>query len=170
VNEHLFMPREKVYDVAFLCWPTDERREVQKACGEICRKHGWVFFTGTYDWNDYARFLSSSKVVVHMPHVKNARSWRVFDVMASRGALLTMPLPDVSGDGLINGTHYREYINTDTLERELISLLDYGAWKIVGEAGYDHVIKNHTWRTRSAQLRETLREVFKHDESKMALW
>lgn len=160
VNESLFIPREKVYDVAFLCWPTDERRVVQKACQEICNKHHWSFVTGTYDWDHYARFLSSAKVVVHFPHVKDARSWRVFDTMASRGALLTMPLPDVSGDGLIRGTHYREYNNTESLERELLALLDFGAWKIIGEAGYDHVMKWHTWQVRSAQLRDTLREVF----------
>lgn len=170
VNERLFFPHEKVYDVAFLCWPTDERRIVQRACGEICRKHGWVYFTGTYDWNDYARFLASAKVVVHIPHVKDARSWRVFDVMASRGALLTMPLPDVSGDGLISGTHYREYYNTESLERELETLLTYGSWEDVAEAGYKHVIKNHTWKVRAAQLRETLTEVFKHDLEHMALW
>lgn len=160
VNESLFFPREKVYDVAFLCWPTDERRTVQKSCETICKKHGWSFVTGTYDWNDYARFLSSAKVVVHFPHVKEARSWRVFDTMASRGALLTMPLPDVSGDGLIRGTHYREYVNTETMERELLALLDFGAWKIVGEAAYDHVMRWHTWKIRAGQLRETLHEVF----------
>lgn len=160
VNESLYFPHEKEYDVAFLCWPTDERRIVQKACGDLCKKHGWSFVTGTYDWVDYARFLCSAKVVVHFPHVKAARSWRVFDVMAGRGALLTMPLPEVSGDGLIRGTHYREYNNTESLERELMSLLDFNAWKIVSEAGYDHVMKHHTWKTRSAELRETLHEVF----------
>jgi len=170
VNEQLFYPHEKVYDVAFLCWPTDERRVIQKACFDICKRRNWSFITGTYDWDQYARFLSSSKVVVHMPHVKQARSWRVFDVMASRGALLTMSLPDVSGDDLIRGIHYREYSNVETLERELMALLDYDAWKVIGEAGYDHVMKHHTWKTRAAQLRETLRETFKHDESKMALW
>jgi hypothetical protein len=159
VDEMLYFPREKVYDVAFLCWPTDERRVVQKACGEICHKHGWRYLTGTYDWGDYAQLLSSAKVVVHMPHVKAARSWRVFDVMASRGALLTMELPYTSGDGLIRGTHYREYNNTETLERELIALLDYGAWKVVSEAGYDHVMKHHTWKIRAAQLRQTIYEV-----------
>lgn len=160
VNELLFYPHEKVYDVAFLCWPTDERRVVQKACEDICRRHQWVYVTGTYSWNDYARFLSSAKVVVHMPHVKQGRSWRVFDVMAARGALLTMALPDVSGDGLIRGTHYREYNNTETLERELVAMLDFDGWKVIAEAGYDHVMKHHTWRIRAQQLRATLHEVF----------
>jgi spore maturation protein CgeB len=105
-----------------------------------------------------------------MPHVKLGRSWRVFDVMASRGALLTMPLPDVSGDGLNAGEHYREYVNTETLERELVYLLDGGHWSRIGMLGYQHVIANHTWSIRAAQLRETLREVFRHDAKKMALW
>lgn len=161
VNEQLYMPREKTYDVAFLCWLTDERRIVQNACREICARRGWSFVTndhGAYDWPDYARFLSSAKVVVHMPHVKAARSWRVFDVMASRGALLTLPLPDVSGDGLISGTHYRTYNNMKSLESELTYLLEDGRWQAIGLAGWNHIMANHTWRIRAKQLRETLHE------------
>lgn len=160
VNEHLFMPREKVYDVAFLCWLTDERRAMQRIVKEICQKHGWSFVTGAYDWRDYARFLSSAKAVVHLPHVKAARSWRVFDVMASRGALLTMTLPDVSGDGLIAGTHYRTYNNAASLESELMYLLNDGHYEQIGMAGYQHVIEHHTWRIRAAQLRQIVYEVF----------
>lgn len=163
VNEQLFYPRDKIFDVAFLCWLTDERRVVQNACYDICARHQWSFITndhGAYDWPEYARLLSSAKVVVHMPHVKNARSWRVFDVMAARGALLSLPIPAVSGDDIVAGTHYREYHNTQSLERELTSLLTDRRWEAIAEAGYQHVMAHHTWRTRSAQLRETIREVF----------
>ena len=170
VNEHLFMPREKVYDVAFLCWPTDDRRMVQRWCADICKRHGWSFVTGTYDWDHYARFLSQARIVVHRAHVMNARSWRVFDVMAARGCLLSSPLPDVSGDGLISGTHYREYTDAETLEGQLSILLDYGYWKVIAEAGYRHVMEHHTWHVRAAQLRSMLTEVFHHDQDKMALW
>ncbi len=161
VNEALYYPRDKIYDVAFLCWPTDERRKVQASCAEICQRHGWKFVTGSFNWQEYARLLCSAKVVVHKAHVINARSWRVFDVMAARGCLLSSPLPIVSGDGIAVGTHYREYMNDEQLERQLIDLLDGGAWEAIAEAGYQHILAHHTWRIRSAQLRETLHEVFK---------
>lgn len=160
VNEQLFMPRDKVYDVAFLCWPTDDRRIVQEWCDDICKRHNWRFLTGKYEWQLYAQALSSAKVIVHRSYVKAARSWRVFDVMACRGCLLSSPLPDVSGDGLIAGEHYRTYNNAASLESELIYLLNDGRWEQIGAAGYRHVMENHTWRIRAAQLRETLREVF----------
>jgi glycosyltransferase involved in cell wall biosynthesis len=169
VNEHLFYPREKVYDVAFLCWPTDERRMVQEWCRDICARHHWCFITGTYDWNDYARFISSSKVVVHKPHVPQGRSWRVFDVMAARGCLLSEMLPDVSGDGLRRGEHYHEYRDRESLEAALESLLDGDFWKPIAEAGYQHVMQNHTWRIRAEQLRGMLTDIFKHDAEKMML-
>lgn len=161
VNDHLFIPREKVYDVAFLCWPTDDRRMVQRWCADICRQHGWTFVTGTYDWDHYARFLSSAKVVVHRAHVVNGRSWRVFDVMASRGCLLSSPLPEVSGDGLVSGEHYREYTSRETLEWQLIDLISNRGWESIADEGYRHVMAHHTWRKRAAELRQTVDEVFK---------
>jgi spore maturation protein CgeB len=85
----------------------------------------------------------------------------VFDVMASRGCLLTSPLPIISGDGLNPSTHYREYMNDEQLERELVKLLDGGEWEPIAEAGYQHILAHHTWRIRAAQLRGTLTEVFK---------
>lgn len=170
VNEHLFYPHEKEFDVAFLCWPTPERREVARWCDAICKKHGWSFATGTYDWPDYARFLSMAKVVVHKAHVPAARSWRVFDVMASRGCLLSTPLPTVSGDGIENGRHYRTYTNAESLEKELDYLLTDDNWKPIAQAGYEHIMANHTWRTRATQLRATLTDVFKSNPERMALW
>lgn len=161
VNEQLFFPREKVYDVAFLCWPTEARRIVAAQCAEICKRRGWSFVSGTFEWNDYARFLSSAKIVVHKPHVENARSWRVFDVMAARGALLTMPLPTVDGDGIAAGMHYLEYHNPSELEQQLSYLMEDEHWRQFAENGYEHVMQHHTWRTRSAQLRAMLDEVFK---------
>jgi hypothetical protein len=162
VNERLFRPHEKLYDVAFLCWPTPERRIIQAACQEICDRRGWSFLTGTYaQAEEYARAIGSAKIVVHMAHVKAARSWRVFDVMASQGCLLTSPLPIVSGDGITAGVHYHEYVNVDDLEPMIESLLAGNAWESAAHNGYEHVMTNHTWRKRAAQLHQTLAEVFK---------
>lgn len=160
VNEQLYYPREKVYDVAFLCVPTPERRPIAALCEEICKRHNWCFVTGVYEWDQYARFICSAKVVVNKPHFKAARSWRVFDTLASRGCLLTEPLQPVSGDGFIPGLHYCEYTDAESLERELTHLLADDHWKQYAEAGYEHVMQHHTWRTRATELRATLHEVF----------
>ncbi len=160
VNEQLFYPRDKMYDVAFLCWPTDERRVVQKACKAICDRRHWSFVGGPFGWQDYALFLSIAKVVVHKAHVVNARSWRVFDVMAARGCLLSSPLPTVSGDEIIKDVHYREYADLNELEAQLEYLLTDDHWQDIAEAGYQHVMDHHTWKVRAMHLRDTLHEVF----------
>jgi len=158
VNEKLFYPRPKEYDVAFLCWPTDERRIVQARCEQICQRHGWSFLTGTYEPQTYAKMIGSAQVVVHSAHVKQARSWRVFDVMASRGCLLTNPIPLIDGDGIIPGVHYQEYRTIDELELQIKYLLD-GAWSEIAQAGYNRVMAAHTWRTRASELRKMVGEV-----------
>lgn len=162
VNERLFRPHEKLYDVAFLCWPTPERRAIQDTIREICQRRGWSFLTGTWTQaEDYARAIGSAKVVIHAPHVKAARSWRVFDVMASHGCLLTAPIPKVSGDGIEVGRHYQTYADPEQIERRLIELLTDDEWCKIAETGYHHVMNNHTWSVRAKQLQHTLSEVFK---------
>lgn len=159
VNEKLFTPRVKEYDVAFLCWPTPERRQVETQLSAICRRNGWTYLTGT--WSNplqYAEQVGRAKVVVHAAHVKEARSWRVFDVMACEGALLTNPIPLVSGDGIIPGVHYWEYDEHHGLEHQLTNLLQ-GAWEGVARAGHEHVLQHHTWATRATQLRQMVAEV-----------
>ena len=162
VNEHLYYPREKEYDVAFLCWPTTERRKIQSQCEWICKKYNWRFLSGTWsNYQDYARAIGSAKIVIHKSHVEQARSWRVFDVMASRGCLLTNPIPEVSGDMLETNKHYRVYNGEKSLEREICDLMDGEKWQEIAETGYNHVMANHVWSVRSKQLYDQLAEMFK---------
>ncbi|RPI29788.1 MAG: glycosyltransferase family 1 protein [Chloroflexota bacterium] len=157
VNERLYCPRPKTYDVAFLCWPTPARRIVCDQARQICERHGWSFLTGTYpNFREYAAAIGSARVVIHKAHVEQARSWRVFDVMASRGALLSSPLPTVSRDGIVKGVHYTEYREEAELEHELERLLAGDAWEEIAEAGYRHVLEHHTWSVRAKELREML--------------
>ena len=156
VNEKLYRPRPKTHDVAFLCWPTPPRREVCEHVRRICERRGWSFLTGTYAPQDYAAAIGSARVVVHKAHIEQARSWRVFDVMASRGCLLASPLPIVGGDGIEKGVHYAEYRDAAELESELERLLDGDVWAEMAETGYRHVLERHTWSTRAAELREML--------------
>lgn len=132
---------------------------------EICKRHGWAYLTGTWpNPLEYAEQIGRARVVVHSAHVKEARSWRVFDVMATRGCLLTNPIPLIDGDGITPGVHYWEYDERRGLEHQLTNLLD-GGWdstaqaESVAQAGYDHVIQHHTWATRATQLRQMVGEV-----------
>lgn len=155
VNEQLYKPVEKDIDVAFLCWPTPERRAIQFAAERICKAHGWSFLTGTFDQLVYAEQLARAKIVVHFQHVKNSRSWRLFDVMATRGCILSSVIPLIDGDGIKPGVHYAEYRDEADLESRLIELMG-GEWVHIAETGYNHVMKYHTWETRAAELRALL--------------
>jgi hypothetical protein len=181
VNEKLYYPRTKEYDVAFLCWPTEARRAVCEQAREICGRHGWSFLTGTYvNYWDYAAAIGSARVVVHKAHVEKARSWRVFDVMASGGCLLSSPLPRVEGDGIEEGVHYAVYQDGEGMEEQLKKLLgkerlnvgrlegsnvagceglfDRRGWARMAAAGYRHVLEKHTWTARARELREIIHE------------
>ena len=159
VNEKLFTPKVKTFDVAFLCWPTPERRVIRNRVEEICNRRGWSFLGNTYQNPlDYASALGLAKVVVHKAHVEQARSWRVFDVPATRGCLLTNPIPLIDGDGLQPGVHYAEYWDAEDLEAKLESLLTDGAWEQMAETGYEHIVKHHTWKVRARELRQIVHE------------
>jgi hypothetical protein len=182
VNEKLYYPRTKEYDVAFLCWPTEARRAVCEQAREICGRHGWSFLTGTYvNYWDYAAAIGSARVVVHKAHVEKARSWRVFDVMASGGCLLSSPLPRVEGDGIEEGVHYAVYQDGEGMEEELERLLgvddgrrqstplwtidnrceglfDRRGWARMARRGYELVMERHTWKVRARELREIIHE------------
>jgi hypothetical protein len=160
VRTDLFYPQEKKYDVGFLCWPTPERREVADHLAQFCRAKGYSFITGTWaDTGGYAEAIRSACIVVHKAHVEAARSWRVFDVLASGGCLLSSPLPTVSGDGIANGEHYHTYRDLQELEQQAESLLTSGAWMETAKRGYDHVLTHHTWPIRATQLRQMADEL-----------
>jgi len=159
VNENLYHPHHKNYDVAFLCWPTPERRAVRDRVEDICNRRGWSFLGATYQ-NPlaYADALGLARVVVHKSHVEQARSWRVFDVMATNSCLLTNPIPLIDGDGIRPNEHYAEYYDAGDLEYKLECLLTNDTWKQMSETGYQHVLAHHTWKTRAQELRQMLSE------------
>jgi len=97
-------------------------------------------------------------VVVHKSHVEQARSWRVFDVMATNSCLLTNPIPLIDGDGIRPNEHYAEYYDAGDLEYKLECLLTNDTWKQMSETGYQHVLAHHTWKTRAQELRQMLSE------------
>ena len=157
VNEQVYHPHAKHYDVAFLCWPTPERRKMHDMVHEICERRGWSLLSGTYDNRSYADALGLSRVVVHKSHVEQARSWRVFDVMATKSCLLTNPIPLIDGDGIRPNEHYAEYYDAEDLEYKLEALVS-GGWEPMAETGYQHVMAHHTWATRAKELRQMIFE------------
>ena len=160
VNENLYRPHHKNFDVAFLCWPTPERRVVRNRLEEICERRGWSLLANTYqDPLDYADALGLAKVVVHKAHVEQARTWRVFDVMATKSCLLTNPIPLIDGDGIHPNEHYAEYYDGEDLEYKLDALLNTNQWEAMAETGYNYVIEHHTWTARAKELRQMLHEV-----------
>ena len=155
VQTDLFYPQEKKHDVGFLCWPTPEREEVREHLAKFCRAKGYSFITGKWPESEkYAEAIRSARLVVHKAHVEQARSWRVFDVMASAGCLLTTPLPEVSGDGIRGAEHYWTYRNLQELESQIETLLADSYWQETARRGHEHIMTHHTWPVRAAELRQ----------------
>lgn len=166
VNDHLFKPSlVKLCDVSFHCSGGDapgagDRAMIRGYLGEVCKNHGYSFRSGVLEVKSYARSMAESRVVVNLPRTLTNRPHRVFDTMACGSALLTGPLPTVSGDRIEAGVHYLTWTNPDSLAVSLQFLLDDHGWVGVAEAGYGRVMNEHTWATRAAQLRQLLFEEF----------
>ena len=160
VNDQLFVPPvHKSVDVAFLCWPTPERRIVQQDLEAFCALRRYSFLTGTFPSLEYATRLSAARIVVHQPHVKHARSWRVFDVMSSGGCLVSPLIPFVSGDGIEAFRHYVAYPDGNLSKlHDAIDAFMSERWETISEDGYNLVMDRHTWNVRARELRQTLSE------------
>lgn len=155
VNRDMFKPIEKTHDVAFLCWSTPPRVIVREHLRAFCLKQGYTFLNGTYNNPvDYAQALCSARIVVHMAHVQEGRSWRLFDVMAARGCLLSDHKVSVSGDGLVANEHYVAWHSVEELEGKVDALMHLPTWREgIVQAGYEIVQECHTWGVRAKQLR-----------------
>ena len=168
VNDKVFMPSlAKEFDVTFHCAANarqgipggEERTAVRQQLDTICKRHGWSYRSGVCGLEDYAANMSKSRVIVNWPRTVINRPHRVFDAMASGAALLTGPIPQVDGDGVFDGVHYRTFTDVETLEKQLVKLLTYGEYEHIAIAGNVHVAENHTWDIRAVQLRTMLNEV-----------
>lgn len=162
-NDRLFKDygEEKTVDIAFHCAVKGcpGRSALRDWLHEYCAARGLVYASGIRPYEEYARAMNRAKVTVHLERTPTTRAHRVFDAMACRTCLLTSPLPAVSGEERQAGVHYVEWRDGDELERELDRLLA-GEWRRYADAGYELVMKRHTWAVRARELRRLIPEVF----------
>ncbi len=152
VDERMFKPGEKTVDIAYLVQPTAERRGLGNWLADFSRRHGYSLTVGSgLPVGEYAARLGGAKVVIHLATHPNCRSHRVFDALACGACLLTSPLPRIDGDGFIPGLHYLEWRDYGELGRLLHERLE-GGWQEIADAGYNFVMREHTWQKRAKQL------------------
>jgi spore maturation protein CgeB len=165
VNDRLFYPREKGVDVAYHCnsggVAHSRRAEVRALLREWSGADGYSLSTGHLDVVQYAEALGRARVVVNLPQFAGNRPHRVLDAMASGAALLTAPVPDVSGEDRRAGTHYAEWQDTGELRQRIAAMLDEDGWREYADAGYAWVMAGHTWAVRARELRSLIYEELK---------
>lgn len=170
-------------DVGFYCVYAynSERPAMDEWLAGFCERKGYRFATtnGENVGTKYAELLARTKVVVHLNRMPQTRPPRIFDTAASRTALLSNPMPTVSGEHFEQWVHYvpfdephsRSYqpftswkpLRDDDCGEVVAGLewlLDEGHWEHVAERAHEYVMACHTWRTRAAQLRGILCDVF----------
>ncbi len=185
VNDTYYYDQARVrdIDVGFYCvWAySKERNPMHHWLEDWCKRKGYTF-DSTYGKSveHYPNLLARTKVVVHLNRTMITRPPRIFDCAASGTALLSNPMPKVTGESWIPGTHYRVFHKPqgttswtrnephppfkDADCQEIIEglevLIDTGRWEVLAANAKAYVMAHHTWRTRATQLRAILDEVF----------
>lgn len=156
-NDRLFQPAEiKTLDVCFHCGGAPVRAPIRTRLSELCKARGMSYVSGTVSLEEYARDMNRAKVVVNVPRTPTNRPHRVFDGMSSGAALVTLPIPDVSGEVRRAGQHYLETTD-ECLEQKVATLVENWTWQLLGISGRELVEKRHTWAVRAKELREIIR-------------
>ena len=154
VNEKLFHPDAKTIDVSFNCGGSPERGRMRTLLHDMTRMHGLSYVSGAIGLDAYAHNLNRAKVVVNVPRNPSNRPHRVFDALASGAALITTPLPDVSGECRKPGLHYLE-ADANAIPELARILVENMTWQLPATMGYEWV-QQHTWRARARELRQLL--------------
>lgn len=198
VNEWFYRDRgyERDIDVGFYCvFAYNRTRPALDAwLADFCRRKGWRYESthGRSVGIRYADLLARTKVVVHQNRTASTRPPRIFDCAAARAALLSNPMPDVSGEHWEPWVHYApfeqpgpsEYLpfeanevpvyedeDCEQVAAALEWLLDEGNWRPVAERAHQYVLACHTWRQRAVELYGILLDAFPHlREGREAWW
>jgi len=164
VNDRLFSPREKKYDVSMLYAKgklgSQERQVLSQFLQMESKSNGWTWVTGGRKLPKYAEIMGESRISISHPRVFGNRPHRTFDAMACRSMLITGMLPIIRGDLINAGIDYAYYKNASTIPETIHTALAYGQWEEYAERGYRKVIENHTWEIRAKQLREIISHEF----------
>jgi len=183
VNERYYRDRggARDIDVNFCNFPgySYERRALANWLGSYCKRHGWKYVAGGGYGNDYAGLMARSKVMVHILRTPQTRPPRIFDTAASGTALLSNPMPVVSGESWEIGKHYKTFrtpfsekiapVKTpkqaklgDVGCREIADgldwLLEYDMWREIAANAKEYVLSCHTWQHRATELRQIVHE------------
>lgn len=185
VDERYYRDRGLIrdIDVGFYCVYaySRERPALDKWLEDFCKRKGYRYRTtrGRNVRTRYSKLLARTKVVVHMNRTPQTRPPRIFDTAACRAALLSNPMPRVSGENWEPMVHYvpfkephsqdykppkshPEYNDKACQEiiRGLAWLLDDGNWEAVAERAHQYVLACHTWRVRATELTGILLDIF----------
>ena len=187
VNERYYYDRgsERDIDVNFACYReySHERPALDAWLRDYCGRRGWSYASGSgFAGEDYAVLMARSKVVVHILRTPQTRPPRMFDTAACGTAMLSNPMPAVSGEHFERGTMYRVFNNPfsagvsdgqrhppqktmgDASCGEIITELDYlltgDNWRGVAENAKSYVLSCHTWQHRATELRQIVHKEF----------
>jgi len=162
VNEHVFAPRQKTVNVGYHVVHTDGRAALTNPIRQHCRMMGYSLTDGgNFTIDQYANFIGSAQIVVHKSTREQCRSHRFFDALASGACLLTDRVWAVQEDRFLPGTHFVEWTNVNHLQSRITELLESGQWEVIANAGREHVLRFHTWRTRAEQLKGIIEATWK---------
>lgn len=154
-NDRLFHPAEKTLDVAFHCGGSIERGDMRAYLHGFCLARGLSYASGAVPLDLYAANLNRAKVVVNMPRTPANRPHRVFDSLSSGAALVTLPLPAVSGEIRRANQHYLECPSEELAEKAAM-LVENGTWQILALEGRKLIEQRHSWAVRARELRQML--------------
>lgn len=156
-----------------------ERPALDSFLSHYCAQRHWTYHSthGESVGTAYADLLARTKVTIHLLRTPFTRPPRIFDASASGSAVLSNPMPEVSGEKWINGDNYlsfswprsEEYkqFTPDEIPTysekdcyQIIDALDYliqkDGWSYIANNAYQYVLAHHTWKIRAKQLYSTI--------------
>jgi len=162
VNDHVFKPSPdaREIDVSFHCGGDVYRAHYRNALNTFAKQHGWAYGSGTLPLEQYARQMAASKIVVNVPRNLTNRPHRFLDAMACKACVLTQPFTPMADDSFDFNDCYELFTDAESLETQLIALLDGDGWKCAAEKGYETVMRCHTWAARARELRAIIHKEF----------
>jgi len=185
VNDRYYRDRglRRDIDVGFYAvWGHNRgRKAFEEWLENLCQRKGYRFYglKGRTVNTEYANLLARTKVVVHLNRSPQTRPPRIFDAAASGAALLSNPMPPVSGEHFEPWLHYAPFGEPQDVYQEkaqpwtslgdeeceevvdgLEWLLDRGNWEATAQQAKQYVLACHTWERRAVDLRGILLDCF----------
>jgi glycosyltransferase involved in cell wall biosynthesis len=156
VNKHYFYPRDKDIDVSFCGQSHTNRKELLKGSAIECYGAGWP--NGFISFSEMASVLGRSKISISFSMGVEGRQLKLrpFEITGSNTLCICENMPGIE-NYFIPG---KEIVLFDTKE-EMNELIAYylahdTERKEIAQAGYDRVMKEHTWQDRFETIFKTI--------------